>query len=398
MTDQSNRIQSLDQIRGLALMGILVVNYMAFTLPLDAYMFPSFSPLVMTQADDLSWWGIKTFFQEKFISLFAMLFGVSLGLISLGQGDKGVLSRRLISLLFIGLAHGALIWGGDVLFLYAVSGLIMLMWLKLSPRQLIIGGIVYYLLGALIISGLGVMAQAVKADIGITKESVAAIISDYRGPFAQSLKANFNDWSYAIMASPVFLPSSLGLMRIGLGLYRLGFFEPEKLKNTRLVLMVIMPIGLSISGIQAFQIIQSGYDPLKIMGDLGVFGHLLAPVIALGYASIIIVLGRSWFMGLFGSYGRMAFSHYLMQSIIMTMIFYGGRFPAVFEPYWPFEPTPWMGQAPMSHVWVVAFGVIAFQLIFGAIWQSIFRYGPFEYIWRCISYGRIVSILKPKLA
>jgi len=356
MTNPIHRIQSLDQIRGLSLMGILVVNYMAFSLPLDAYMFPSVSPLIFTGSDHASWWVIKTFFQEKFISLFSMLFGISMGLVAKGSDGHSVLKRRLISLLFIGVAHGALIWGGDVLFLYAVCGLIMMMWLNLSARQLITGGIVLFLIGAVIISGLGILAQFAQADLGISQDSIRAVISDYRGPFAQSLRANFDDWIYAAMAMPVYIPTTLGLMRLGLGLFRIGFFDPESHKSLRLGLLALMPLGLIISGYQAFQIIKTGYDPLRIIGDLGLFGHVLAPIIALGYASIIIMMGKAWLNQILGSYGRMAFSHYLMQSILMTMIFYGGDFRASLNRFghlltrlgWVNRPLAMSGRWPLG--------------------------------------------------
>jgi uncharacterized protein len=116
-----DRHMSLDVLRGLGVMGILAVNAVAFALPMDVYMTPNLSPFSMAGTEGDAWWVVQTFFHYKFVTLFSMLFGVSLLLVGGERSDKprgALLRRRLGWLTLFGLIHGLLIWYGDILALW----------------------------------------------------------------------------------------------------------------------------------------------------------------------------------------------------------------------------------------------------------------------------------------
>ncbi|MBW8880644.1 MAG: hypothetical protein JF615_04225, partial [Asticcacaulis sp.] len=126
---EKERFATLDHIRGLSILGILIVNALGFAQPFDVYVFPTHSPVPLTAADNMAWWAVETFAREKFITLFSMLFGVSLFLVGETHPPREPLwrtplFRRLGWLVVFGLVHGAVIWLGDVLLLYAVTGFI----------------------------------------------------------------------------------------------------------------------------------------------------------------------------------------------------------------------------------------------------------------------------------
>lgn len=137
------RIQTLDVLRGVAVLGILAVNAAAFALPMDAAMAPEQSPFPLVGASAMAQWTVEVFFHQKFVTLFSMLFGASIFLVGGERGDEArgrVLRRRLMWLALFGVIHGAAFWYGDILLLYAWSGLFVMLMRSLSARSLILFG------------------------------------------------------------------------------------------------------------------------------------------------------------------------------------------------------------------------------------------------------------------
>ena len=137
------RIQTLDVLRGVAVLGILAVNAGAFALPMDAAMAPEQSPFPLSGSSAAAYWLVEVFFRQKFVTLFSMLFGVSIFLVGGERRDQArgrVLRRRLLWLGLFGLIHGLAFWYGDILLLYAWSGLFVMLMRSMPARRLILFG------------------------------------------------------------------------------------------------------------------------------------------------------------------------------------------------------------------------------------------------------------------
>ena len=146
---EGSRIKSLDVTRGFALLGILAVNAAFFAAPWQTSQNPLLAPLDVNEATMWSWLVMHVFFEFKCITLFSMLFGASIFLVGgdkSGKARSGVLTRRLLWLLVFGLIHALLIWYGDILTIYAITGLIVMLARNWGPLTLTIVGSVLYLI------------------------------------------------------------------------------------------------------------------------------------------------------------------------------------------------------------------------------------------------------------
>ena len=356
----TSRIAALDHLRGLSVLGILMVNAIAFAQPMAVYDHPHL--IAMGPADEAVWTVIEVFFRGKFITAFTLLFGVSTFLVG---AEPKVLWRRLLWLVLFGLIHGALVWYGDILLLYAVCGLVFARWRSIAWRRLLALGSVVFVIGV-VIAGWP-QGDAPTLDLGQ--------LAQMRSGFFGSLIGNFVQWAVDVVPTVIgYLPVTLGGMMIGLGLFQSGFLRGEA--PVKAYILAIAAAALSLVAI-AFAV-RAG-TPWTSM----VNGLLSAPV-TLGYAAVLVLIARVGWGGALlyplACAGRMAFTNYLCQSLIMTAIFYAGRGPGLFgtmayAALVPIVITIWIGQ-----------------LIFSTLWLRWFRYGPFEWVWRSLSYGRRMAI------
>ena len=355
-----SRVAALDHLRGLSILGILLVNAIGFAQPVEVYDNPGLIPL--SAADHTVWTVIEVFFHDKFITAFTLLFGISTFLVG---ADPRVLRRRLLWLVLFGLVHGALVWCGDILLLYGVCGLIFSRWRRLKARRLLSLGLIVFVIGAVVVEWPQAGAPALDPDE----------IARMRSGFLGSLMANFGEWSaHFLPAIIAYLPVTLGGMLLGLGLFRSGFLKGEA--ALRLYGWAIAAAALSLGLI--FAAVASG-SPWAAE----VNGLLSLPVV-LGYASVLMLVARlGWGRVLLhplACAGRMAFTNYLSQSLIMTAIFYGGRGPG------------WFGTMAFAALVPIVVAIWIGQLVFSTLWLRWFRYGPFEWAWRSLSYGKFVAL------
>lgn len=387
-----HRIVALDHIRGLAVFGILAVNAIAFAQPMDVYSDPTLSPVPLSTADLTLWMVIETFFREKFVTTFTLLFGISVFLVGRGQDSQvspwlTPLFRRLAWLVAFGVIHGALVWHGDILLSYAVTGFVFWPWRNSEPRILIGMGVFLFLVGAAVI----VLPNLTAADGRVPKVVDLETIVAMRGTFWDSLAGNFTEWAKTIIPELIdFLPTTLGLMMIGAGLFRLGFYQGDRSPKLYGLLVAMAAIGLVAIAFQAWQSVSTGFPYPQAFGLYQIANTLLCLPVALGYASVLILAGRSG-VGRVLLYplacaGRMAFTNYLTQSLIMTAIFYGGRGSA----------SPRFGEVNDAGLLPYVLAIWAGQLAVSTVWMSLFRYGPFEWVWRCLTYRKWVSLLKTR--
>ncbi len=390
------RIETLDVLRGLALLGILAVNAPFFAMPwvwsvqLDTH--PPATPW-----DAVAWWTVSVFFEGKFISLFSMLFGVSLFLIGRERSDRDAgarLRRRLSWLLVFGLIHGAAIWYGDILLTYAVAGFIVMLMRSWSARTLLTVGVsVLALMTVLTVAGT-LAGEAFPTPPGATAgqdrffaDAIAKALSadgGYRGGFDDSLAANARDWSlYLLVAALPGMLFVVPLMLIGLGLFKAGVFTGEAPPAVYRSLRAAGAAYLLLLGVLTAMTAQADYRGLA-RGLADGLNSFLAPLASLAYLSVIVPAvsrgGLRPIAGLLAPVGRMAFTNYLTQSIMMTAIFYGGRGPGLF------------GEVERAAQLGIVAAIWGLQIAWSRWWLARYAYGPFEWLWRSLTEGRRVPI------
>ncbi|MFT4074600.1 MAG: DUF418 domain-containing protein [Asticcacaulis sp.] len=386
------RIRTLDHVRGLSILGILLVNAIAFAQPFAVYSQPNLSSLPLSHDDLAVWWVIETFFKEKFITCFTLLFGISVWLVGRDRNPadpayRTPLFRRLAWLVVFGLIHGALIWHGDILLSYALTGFVFWRWQETPARKLLLWGLGLFVMGTVFLLAPNIMTalsgEPVQADHG----DLAALISRMRGPFLVSMAQNAAVWAETIVQEVLgYLPTTLGLMMVGLGLFKTGLLRGEARTRTYLGLIAAGAVSLFLIGWQARITMAAGFPYPQIFGPYALANDLLCLPVALGYVSGLVLVGRTSMGAVLlhplACAGRMAFTNYLTQSLIMTGLFYGGRGPA------------WFGEMNHAALVPIVAAIWIGQLVFSTLWMAWFRYGPFEWGWRCLTYARWMPIMK----
>ncbi|PFG07090.1 DUF418 domain-containing protein [Bacillus sp. es.034] len=379
--EQSERIVSLDVIRGFSLLGIFIINMISFHSP-----FLYFDPYTWwkTPEDTALFPWIDVLVQASFYPLFAMMFGYGLGIQQQRATVKGTSFylfgvRRLVIILGIGCFHAFLIWSGDILINYAVFGLILIGFMRLSGKGLMWHGGILFLMPQVFFSILLVLMTFTDptgvtnyTNIAALQDSVSAYAS---GSFSSIMEQRFQDWY--VVNSPenllFLLLSILPMMMIGAGASKLQLLE--KVRNHKKVWMITggctLLIGIIIKSLPLF--IESNFAYSYIQDFLG------GPFLSVSYAIILSLLllnekMMKWSKPI-ASVGKMSLTNYLMQSIIGTLIFYSYGFGLY-------------GEVTLTTGTMLAVGIYIIQVILSEIWLSKFRYGPVEKLWRVLSYGR----------
>jgi uncharacterized protein len=395
---EESRIKSLDVVRGFALLGILAVNAAFFAAPFQAAQNPLLEPLAIDETTLWSWLLMHVIFELKMITLFSMLFGASIYLVGGERSDKErgkVLHRRLAWMLLFGAIHGALIWYGDILFVYAWTGLIVMFARSLRVSTLFIFGGVLFLLSVLIFSGLGAAMQYAPAeDLNTMRfkmwappvEEIDRLVAAYQAGVVSATSENFGSWLSFLGYMPIFMVRTAGVMMIGMALLKSGFFSGKSSHAVYGITALIGAAALALVAWQAWINWELRFDFVHMMGAGNFANTLLSPFISLLYASLLIMLVKSGVLRLLteplAAAGRMAFTNYIAQSLIMTTIFYGGRGFGLW------------GEVDRPTLWAIVLAIWALQLIWSPLWLSRFKMGPLEWLWRRLSYARPVSMAK----
>lgn len=387
-----DRIFNLDMLRGWAILGILAVNAMAFAWPVSVEMGGA-HPYPDTAANQWGHWVTDVFFADKMRTLFTMLFGVSIFLVGGERSDlaRGKLLRsRLFWLAVFGLIHGLAFWYGDILLHYAYCGLLVMLMRSMKPAPLLwIGGGVTLLWGLIatfapiIFAGLG-PEFAAKMEAGqpkVSTEDVMATVAVYKagiGPWVENAKA----WLMLQGMSLMLIPVSVPLMMFGLGLFKSGFFGGRSPAWLYILIVLVAAANLAVFGWATLPGVDPETLPIKGLDDAA---GGMAPLITVGYASLLILLTRFGLKAVTSvlvPVGRMAFTNYLTQTLIFTTLF-----------YMPWGPQ-WFGTMGPGGLWGVVGGIWIAQLIWSPLWLSAFSMGPLEWVWRCLTYGRMVPLRK----
>jgi uncharacterized protein len=413
----SERFVSLDMLRGVAVLGILVMNIYAFAMPFSAYM----NPLLLggTEPHNLgTWFFTHIFFDQKFLSIFAMMFGAGIVLMSGRAEAKGakpapILYRRQFWLVVIGCIHAYLVWWGDILFSYAMVGMLVYVFRKRQPKTLIIIACVLLPVNLVLNYGTSSYMEQLRAQAGAVAELQAAgeTLTEEQGqtvqqwqemrvmmaPTAEDMQEDLETHrgSYVDIVSyrvPLLVTMQLfglfffgiwrigGLMLIGMALMKLGVLTGERSTSFYRKLMIAgYAIGLPLVLFSSFNAWQHEFDGLHMMRFGLIPNYFGSIAMALGHVGLVMLAAKSgWMkrlMARFAAVGRMALTNYLMHSVILTTVFYGYGLGLY-------------GQIP--RLWQMAFvvAVLALQLWISPLWLRRYRFGPVEWLWRSLSYWR----------
>ncbi|KPL02439.1 MAG: hypothetical protein AMJ90_05845 [candidate division Zixibacteria bacterium SM23_73_2] len=413
----SERIAAVDVLRGFSLLGILVINIDFFALPSSIYFNPEvwggFSGLNL-----LSWKFGSLFFLQKMMAIFSMLFGAGLVLMnqraeSVKRKFGGIYYRRILWLLLFGLAHGYLFWHGDILFTYAVCGLLLFPLRRRSPKFLIGLGIFILLFGVFIQMGSGwffhtVKKEAMAAQAAVkagevlsseqkgaieaweemssgfdsSAEKVAEEIETYHGGYLDIFRHRFPQTLMMQTQALIFMVlwRVLGLMLLGMGLMKLEVFSAERSKRFYLVFIIVgYGIGLPLCAYGINSLLKHGFDFIYRFKIGGHYNYLGSVLVALGHTGVVMLVCKSgilsWLTQRLSAVGRMALSNYLLHTLICTTIFYGyglGLF----------------GRIQRFGLFMIVIAIWILQLILSPLWLKHFRFGPAEWLWRTLTYWR----------
>jgi len=338
----AERIATLDILRGFALFGILVMNIQAFAMIAAAYINPL--AVAPTGAAEYAIWLVShVFFDKKFITLFTMLFGAGIVLMTqraeaAGNGALSLHYRRMFWLLVIGLIHAYLIWYGDILTAYALIGMVAVFMRHWSPRRLVIVGLallaVQQVLFALIGAGITMVPPeeiaAIAEESWLASSSHAlAEIAAYTGGFGEQLAMRIEQslglQFFGIPTELFFY--LLGVMALGMAAFKSGLMTGEWSNRAYARLAATgLALGLPLVGLGVAMNQNADWEMTFSLYFGRMPNTLAAPLLALAYTALVILAARRFgpaMQAMFAPVGRMAFSNYLAQSIICTSIFYG---------------------------------------------------------------------------
>ena len=412
------RILTLDALRGVAILGVLVANVLTFASP-------AWSATTPASAEGSQVLGLLVGFliEGKFYVLFSLLFGMGLALQSgraktAGRPFARVYVRRLAGLFVLGIAHGVLLYSGDILALYAVLGVVGMALCRLRQRTLFVLTVAFLLTN---VSAIGVHSALNPGSVmpavpdwqllldehrsAVGSAPASQVEPDTRLIFLETMSDELRifqsgSWkertrhrilAYTLVGWPLrMLYTSwrvLGFFALGVFLVRGGIFLEREGRRRRY--LTWLWVGL-VSGLlmqMGGGAVQMGSPDSVFLVMVGVFGLLAGGLIhALAYACGVAWLclrpsGRRWLKPV-AAVGRMALTNYLTSSAVFALMFYGGGLGL-------------MGRVSTGQALLVALALYAVQMVLSSLWTRWYRFGPFEWLWRSVTYWRLQPMRVP---
>lgn len=414
MAEPPPRLIALDGLRGLAVMGILLMNITAFALPEAAYLNPR-AYGGAGPADITAWALCFLFVDGKMRALFSLLFGASMLLVieraeQAGEDGATVHLRRMATLLAIGLAHAYLLWSGDILMLYALTGTLALAFVDRGVRWLVGLGLVLilgqFLLDAVLIHDLAALRdaavgpaapphaidawRAIADRVGIPSDAALDQALDlYRGGYSGILHERLTSGRSSPLLQLIGAgPETLGLMLLGMAGYRSGFLTGGWSRRAYArVAILAYAVGLPALALIEIGCIRSGFDEMGTIAASQLASLPFRPIVMAGHVAIALLwLGRhrdSGSTARIAAVGRAAFSNYIGTSLVMTTLFYGYGFGL-------------FGQIGRAELYLIVPLAWAAMLAWSKPWLDRYRYGPLEWLWRSLARGALQPMRRDK--
>jgi uncharacterized protein len=418
----TDRIQSLDVMRGIVLFGILLMNINGMGLA-RAYEDPTVSGGA-TGWDLYTWITTNMFFEGTMRALFSLLFGVGMFILldrlekkGAGINAANIYFRRLTWMLVFGLIHGyLLLWTGEILYSYALMGFLVFSFRNLAPKKLIIVAAFLFSAGAVwnyfdykkdvkLVDQVALVKTYEAAGKPLTKELKEAgekwqKREGDRSPAAiEEYNTNMRKGYFHVVAflaaknmhSDKFYPyrydpfDVLSMMLLGIALYKLNVLSANKPYRFYIIMALIgYSIGLCVNYYEVTTIMNSNFSLLGFSKSYLTYDLGRVPV-AMGHIAIIMLLCKlpvlQWLKSRLAAVGKMALTNYIMHSVI-ALFFFTGAGLGMF------------GKLQRHELLYVVFSIWIVQLILSPIWLKYFQFGPIEWIWRNLSYQKIHALRK----
>lgn len=406
------RLRTLDAVRGVAVMGIFLLNVIDMAMPGYAYVDPHF----YGGASGANWWEwaiVYVIADGKFRGLFTMMFGASTVLIAeraTAGGERPALVHyaRMASLFVFGMVHAYLIWAGDILVLYSICGAVAFVAWRWRSKLLLEIGVV--LLAFKLVNGMtayyevstlkaaaergyppDVAAwQAYQQNASPPVDAIPSELAGYRGTYAEALRTRVPTTIFmqTVISREAWL-DTIGLMLIGMALFRLGFFSGAWSRRTYWLVAAPIPLLWLAYVPLVWWLERTANAPLTQIATEAIQLTLLRPLLSLGYAALVILFVQSrharWLADRLAATGRMAFSNYLGTSIAVTLFFNG-------------YGLGWYGYLQRWQCLIVAGVVWLAMLAWSKPWLDRFVYGPFEWLWRSAARAKLQPFRRDRVA
>jgi len=414
---EGRRIESLDLLRGFALLGILLLNIIGFGFISTAYSNPS--EAIGSAVDLWVWATVELFGEGAMRCLFSILFGAGVVLFTTGASGKsgGLHYKRNFWLLVFGLVDGyLLLWNGDILLTYALAGFLLYPVRHTSAKRLM------WVAGALI-ALMSLMYGGMQFGMGMSREAALAVEASHSvgssdaapSQETQALAKQWNDFSrgfnlepaaraeelaqrrhsYASAADwnfskntemitfvvPLFLLwDALAMMLLGMALYKYGVLQGDRPTQFYWRLMILgLGVGLAVNASEVHRAVSNDFALLSVFAQAQATYQIGRLGVALGYIGLLVlILHKGCLSSLrarLAAVGRMALTNYLMHSVICLFLFTGAGLALV-------------GTLSRAEVYLVVFAIWAFQLLLSPWWLVRYKFGPVEWLWRGLTYGK----------
>ena len=413
------RLALLDTLRGFALLGIGLMNVEFFTRPLQDIMRAGVDP-ELHGIDLVADAFVYFFVQGKFWTLFSLLFGMGFALMierarAAGRGFVGPYLRRSLALLLIGTVHALWVWSGDILVTYALGALVLLAlraarrrwWQRvagveappLGAARLARWATWLYAFPLIFVLLVGVMGAAGMDDVDdkasaerraelaqVEIEREAAIAAYSRGSYAEANQVRMADTLAQLGDLTVFGMFVISVFVFGVALLRTGWVtDPAShLPTLRRARNLGLLVGFALMGVSMSLGTAPPVEKIDLPAALQMSTYLLAGlVLALGYGAWMACAlqgrGGAVLERWLAPVGRMALTHYLLQSVCFSLVFYG------------YGLGLW-GQVSRTGQLLLVVALFVLQMVASRLWLARFRFGPVEWLWRAATYGRIPAL------
>ncbi|KJD34985.1 hypothetical protein PW52_12885 [Tamlana sedimentorum] len=397
--DPNKRIEIIDILRGFALLGIIFMNMSFFS----GYMFMPFDELKQIsnfELDNKLYSFLGVIVTGKFYTIFSILFAVGFYIQFNKNRDRTAdflktYRRRLFILLIIGILH-TLFWYGDILLTYSIFGFILILFRNVKPKILLRWSLFFLLVPFLFDFALLLYIEALQPNIPANTDEIPMsrisypdmsnvdLINTFRdGSVIEIFKLNIHNFIWKHLG---YIPSGgyftfLGIFLLGYYLASIEFFKKTP-KSTKLIVIVLICgiiitiankfLGGNAYGIPTLQNIR--YKFLSKVGQLLISLSYIMAIIKIAQTAI----GKKVFKYLI-PVGRTALSNYLIQTILMVVIFYNFGFSL-------------FGKIGLIPTFAISIIIVIIQIIASNIWLKHYRFGPFEWVWRSLTYKKRINI------
>jgi uncharacterized protein len=415
---KKERISSVDVVRGLAVLGILLMNIIGFAFHGAAYA----DPTVAGGSTGINFWVYAlnaVLVDGKMRGIFSLVFGAGVVILTTRAGERGaaadaadIHTRRMIWLMIFGIAHAYLLWWGEILYPYAMLGLVLYPMRRLSPRGLIILGSVLAVLLTLAMAGeayrgAAMQEEAAAADAALQRgesltdeqrkaqqdwrdrlkgakpdaRELARVNEAFQGGFVSALKeraglvAQFHFVPYYF---PLFW-DMLAMMLFGMAMIKTGVLSAEKsFAFYGRMALIGYGVGIPLSVWYVWRNVGTNFDHIA----LGFNNILYEPAripLCLAHVAVVMMIVKarlfSWLTSALAAVGQMALSNYILQSLICSTVFYG-------------YGLGWFGTLERLQVYYVVLACWIVHLVWSPWWLQRYRFGPLEWCWRSLTYWR----------